>query len=945
MAQIKIYGDIESSSVFFINSTIEPKPMGTIVASLKYDEDRIIVKRNDRFDSGGVEFRQLFKRLNPNRVQNKDGQDLVGTLGYTTQEVIDYINGQANLSSGSSGGDGSGTDLTGLSMGFKLDATSTSIMLDNGLEFGVNTIKAFDNGDGLISISSELGSLTHFNKLDHTLVTGHDGNAVSGGLNDVINYLNELFTVGAFTSVVISDPYSTMIADVNGVVTTEVEVAKGTAIEIGTDEYGATTTGYNYAGYVTPEQINQAGEYFTFNIRNEGMIGFGLVPSQEDFDNGDFNGNSSYADPTTFANGPNSGNYGYQFSHWFHPSPNGPWTNYGANVGYTQREGWSNATYRFSSSPEGAKWLAGDLVKIKVGIDENNFIVVSYFDESTSLFVPIARTTYPVPNGLKFHLGIKFGDTTVRLVGLPKIHELEDLAPTMTFRYIESPDGVYHYPLFSTSEEAEYYDKIVNGVESGASHTHTYTDDPTNTTWYMPEASHDASTYQYSYAPSGSETFSGNAVTYTEVTSLTNADLTPSVFSGSDITQEEATNVNIQVTPTGASWTTSVAISPSGSGLVYDGYSILQGTLADVGSDTTYTVTVTRANSYGSSVGTFTITATDVAPVQTNDTAWTKAIDFSGSSEYLKHMSGNATASKNPLGLSSGTYITPNSNPLYTANSSSSRPWAQTIVFKADGHNSLQCIWNNGEGFYSGADNFGLEIDANDTLWFYYGQGATTAGNYNKCYVQIGIDTSKWYGVYIAHKGGRLSGNNATKANLGECFDIRVMSSADSFATISPNRSGSNSGGNWQVTGRRMDKSVNGMYTIGATASSQKPFYGKVASSVITTLKNNSLAPVEAEIKTMIIDPIKWENDYKQGTTFRASDSSSTASVPSTPSVSYQYATQLHLMGDSIGIYPYSNNDAYPDIFNNLRWYTSTKMTMQNMVSNDIETVNINGLT
>ena len=90
---------------------------------------------------------------------------------------------------------------------------------------------------------------------------------------------------------------------------------------------------------------------------------------------------------------------------------------------------------------------------------------------------------------------------------------------------------------------------------------------------------------------------------FTEITSLTNSDLTPTQFSGSDITQEEGTAVNLQVTPAGASWSTSVSITPSGSGLVYDNYSTIQGTLTDVGADTTYTVTVTRANSYGSSVG------------------------------------------------------------------------------------------------------------------------------------------------------------------------------------------------------------------------------------------------------------------------------------------------------------------------------------------------------
>ena len=1120
MAQIRIYGDITKGCIFFDGSTVEPKFLGTILAEDKADEpDRFILFRTDRQDSEGNN-RQVFKRMKSNRIQNSDGIDLVDALGYTTTEVVAYINEQANLTA--SVNPVVDTSLNGVEVSFKLDATSTSIILNNGYQYGVNTIKAMDTGDGLITIKSIEDARILFTELSHSNVDINNVD-VSGGLNDVINTLNELFTVGAFECVIIRDPHSTIVADVGGVDTTGGLV--GNAIDPSGADIGAGVQAhYNKAGYKSTETIDQAGEYFTFNMRNEGIFGACLVLN----DIADAQGNLTYADPTKFCDGvTNTGNMGIQWGMFFHPSPDGPWTYYGANTGTIYGSGW-NGVDAFRYSNDGANWLAGNAEEFRIGIDANSFISMEYYDNDTSSWVVVSRTNYPVGDSVKFHLGIKFCDSTVRLVDNPKVHLLavddtptsigdtditllgdaigtlnngiatasgsnydngfitnegldasgeyfefevnlgsdhtvclvdadthsistiadddsinliddyayfgqpinnlgavtlnqhnwsgisaiegnrfvsthfrigfdnqgkltvwsstdgnnfivskylssasisgdyrlmyigrdagatfESLskgqlsqAPTMYFRYIESPDGEFHYPLFATSTEAEYYDEIHNGLSAGtgSSHTHTYADDASNTTWYMPEASHDAASYTFSSAPS-STTFNSVNVTYTEITSLTDADLTPVQFSANDITQEESTNVNLQVTPSGASWSTSVTITPSGSGLVYDGYSLIQGTLTDVGADTTYTVTVTRANSYGSSVGTMTITATDVAPVTTNDTSFTKAIDFSGSSEYLKHNSGNATASKMPLGLSSGTYITKNANPLYTATSSSSRPWAQTIVFKADGNSSLQCIWNNGEGFYSGADNFGLEIDANNTLWFYYGQGSSTSANYNKCYVQIGIDVSKWYGVYIAHKGGRLSGNDATKANLGECFDIRVMSSSDNFVSISPNRSGANSGGNWQVTGRRMDKSVNGMYTIGATAASQKPFYGKVASSVITTLKNNSLAPVEAEIKTMITDPIKWETDYKQGTTFRAADSSSTASVPSVPSVSYQYATQIHLMGDSVGIYPYSNNDAYPDIFNNLRWYTSTKMIMQNMVSNDIETVNINGLT
>ena len=52
--------------------------------------------------------------------------------------------------------------------------------------------------------------------------------------------------------------------------------------------------------------------------------------------------------------------YGWQFSHYFHPSPNGSWTNYGANTSYSMRSGWSN----FNGTDEQADWLAGNPIKM-----------------------------------------------------------------------------------------------------------------------------------------------------------------------------------------------------------------------------------------------------------------------------------------------------------------------------------------------------------------------------------------------------------------------------------------------------------------------------------------------------------------------------------------------------------------------------------------------------
>ena len=924
MAQIKIYGDIDSASIFFLNSTVDPKPMGTIVASLKSDEDRIVIQRNDRFEADGVTFRTIFRRMNPTRIQNRDGQDLVGTLGYSTQDVIDYINAQANLQ-GVTGGDSTGTDLTGLSVCFKLDATSTSIMMSNGFEFGVNTIKAVANDSGFIDIKSELGDRTHFSNLEAGLACkGEDDTVISGGLNDVINYLNELFTVGAFEQVVISDPYSTMIADVNGTDSGYTLEGADAIDPIGDDIFTYDGVGYaNYAGLKSTATIDQKGEYYTFDIRGEGTIGFGLIHTQESFDGGLFSGNSNYADPSSFA-AVNSAHYGFQFSHWFHPTPNGSWTNYGANTAYSMRSGWSN----FNGTDEQADWLAGNPIKVRCGIDENGYISISTLRNGTD-WVVHARSGYPVPQGSSYHLGIKSQSTSARVFSAPKVHLLEPEAPTMYFRYIESPDGVFNYPLFATQEEAKYYHEIIAGVSEGVTHTHTYADDPTNTTWYMP-ANGQTSGVNAPY----NMVFDGQTVLFTEITSLTNADLTPPQFTQADLTYQEGTVLNLQVTPAGASWSTSASISPSGSGLVFDGYSMFQGTLSDVPSDTDYTVTVTRGNSYGSTTGSFTLTVTDVAPPQTNETPWTKALDFSGSNEHLKQVT--SSAAYNAMRMTGIAQTVPNNfDSSRTSAGTYARPWMCSIVFKADGHNSNQHIWNQGEGSGSNDDNIYVRLSASKNLYFGWGRG----GDVNECQITSGgtLATNQWYGLYVMHKGGRFSASNATASNLADAFDIRLMSSSDSFNALGSNLSTSST---WLNTGDRMDRTVSGDFTIGGRGSNRS-FHGKVSSMIITTLKKDEPIPTDSEIELIITDPKKWEDDYRIGQTVRASNSDGESSYNANQGVYGYYGTQIWLMGD--GTY-----DSYANGIRNQVYISDqnfVKLQLNSMVSNDIQTVSINGLT
>ena len=1039
-----------------------------------------------------------------------DFADRDGNAFADAQAMVDYITTNANVIGVSE----VGTSLTGIDVNFRLDQTSTSVIMDNGSAFGVNTIKAVADADGTIHIhaigagvpngSEDADDHKHFEGLEHTRVS-INGTAAAGGLQDVVNALNELFTVGAFESIVIADPFSTMVADVDGVAA-GFTLEGNTATDPAGDDIFTNSTSGNYAGLKSTATIDQAGEYFTFDIRGEGQIGFGLVHTQDSFDDGYYTGSSTYANPTTFAIS-NSAHYGYQFSHWFHPTPNGSWTNYGASTGFIYGPGWSNWESR-------DEWLAGDPVKMKVGIDENGYIAISSLQDDNTTWILHARSSYPVQEGAVFHLGIKTANASARVYSAPKIHllaadvsaptalgdqsitvfednvgditgtlsggiqfagtddnfdndgfvttatisdigdyfqfewagglgdanvglfsdqdhavadiqadrtdwgnenfiffgartesngELNNIyyengghtalapsggdgygrvgfdaqgrptlwysadgttwtayrrmnqpaptgtyrfiwvaqgggeisslttgtmsfAPTMYFRYIESPDGNYDYPLFATEEEANYYD-LQNGG-TGTSTTATYADDPTSTTWYVPT---NGFSDDQASAPSGG-TFESNPINWTEITSLTNADLAPPVYTQADISQEEGTAVNLQIAPAGATWTSSVTISPAGSGLVYDGSSLVQGTLADVGADTDYTITVVRANSYGSSTGSMTLTATDVAPVNTMVTPWTKALDFSGNSERAMQVSNNNVVV--PMKQTASWTAALPATAGNTSADAGSRPWACAIVFKADGSNSNQHIWNFGEGSGSSDDNIYLRLTSTRQLYFGWGR----SGALNECSVgYIGGNIGGWWGVYIGYTGARLSGANATAANLADAFDIRLVQASGGWSV------GANIAavtGNWSSTGGRMDRAIIGDMTIGGRGANRN-FHGKVASFVTTTLVQNTPMPSSAEIGEMITDPIDWLDNYKVGNNYRLP-----SSVGFTPNFALNnggssYSTQVWLMGDG-------TNDSYSNMIRNQvnpSDQNYTKLNLISMVSNDIQTVTIPGLT
>ena len=144
-----------------------------------------------------------------------------------------------------------------------------------------------------------------------------------------------------------------------------------------------------------------------------------------------------------------------------------------------------------------------------------------------------------------------------------------------------------------------------------------------------------------------------------------------------------------------------------------------------------------------------------------NDTPWNKALDFSGGAEHLKQVGIHTNVLPIAMdGLS--VTVAANSNSSKTSNSSNSRPWATAIVFKSDGNNSNQHIWNSGEGAGSTDDNIYLRTDQFGAL--YFGLGRDSAKN--EYLIATSLGSAAWYGVYIGHKGQRFDSADATAANL-----------------------------------------------------------------------------------------------------------------------------------------------------------------------------------
>ncbi len=175
-------------------------------------------------------------------------------------------------------------------------------------------------------------------------------------------------------------------------------------------------------------------------------------------------------------------------------------------------------------------------------------------------------------------------------------------ASSAVFYYIESPDDNFEYPLFKTEAEANAVDLQEGG--SGTSSTETYLDDPSGTTWYKPTTNF---TNNGATAP-----LNGVWSTFTNVIwniQATEDDtLYAPTFTSSSYNVQEGTAVNIVYKAGGDTDTYNLVGVPSG---YADSGTAILGTAEDIanggGNTVQHVINVTRANEFGSSVGTITI--------------------------------------------------------------------------------------------------------------------------------------------------------------------------------------------------------------------------------------------------------------------------------------------------------------------------------------------------
>lgn len=234
MSDIKVVRNDAGNCVNFVG-TSNPAYWNACLSARVNSEDntRIDVVNDIRSVTEGGTVYEFFA------VPYTDFSDAAGNSFATAQEAADYITAKANVATNTGSFIMSATDT----LDFSTDATNTTILLDNGDSFAVNSIQATAADDGSISIVKQNTSISLFSNLQVSN-TYIDGVLVTQNQTDAVNELNALFTQSG--SATAAAPVFTSVAAYN--------ITAGDSVNILVNATGGV--GYEYSGLPDGLAIN-----------------------------------------------------------------------------------------------------------------------------------------------------------------------------------------------------------------------------------------------------------------------------------------------------------------------------------------------------------------------------------------------------------------------------------------------------------------------------------------------------------------------------------------------------------------------------------------------------------------------------------------------------------------------------------------------------------------
>ena len=148
---VKIYADTTTGFLHFDGSRISPKPLnGVCVASASSRQFRIRITRSDLLQPNG-DPRVMFKHLKMSRVAREDGTNLRTDLGYDRQQIIDYINEEAQKTVVATGfGTDANINTTGIITAASFHGDGSAL---TGINAGIGTTGSV-NTTGIITAAS-----------------------------------------------------------------------------------------------------------------------------------------------------------------------------------------------------------------------------------------------------------------------------------------------------------------------------------------------------------------------------------------------------------------------------------------------------------------------------------------------------------------------------------------------------------------------------------------------------------------------------------------------------------------------------------------------------------------------------------------------------------------------------------------------------------------------